>query len=89
MPGLDHDVHPDTIGSERYDACRTKRRQSGYWAPDVCRKTSPPMTTWHWVEDRSSPECRYDMSLTDSKCSDCPHRGSGEAYDRSIRSKGT
>ena len=33
-----------------------------------------------------SSECRYDKSLTDQRCLDCKHRGSGEAYDLKIRS---
>ena len=88
MPGLDYDVHPDTIGSERYDACQRKVRKAGYWAPDTCYKVSPPTRIWTWVEDTSSKECRYDIALTDSKCVGCPQQGSGE-YDQRIRRMGT
>ena len=27
-----------------------------------------------------SMECRYDKSLSDTRCSGCKHAGSGEAY---------
>lgn len=33
-----------------------------------------------------SDECRYDHSLTDPRCSECEHKGTGEAYDKMIRS---
>lgn len=29
---------------------------------------------------RMSMECRYDKSLSDTRCSGCKHAGSGEAY---------
>lgn len=46
-------------------------------------------TAW-FVEVRNvmSTECRYDMSLEDAKCDGCEWRGSGEAYDAMVRSKG-
>ena len=35
-----------------------------------------------------STECRYDMSLSDKRCSGCKHVGSGEAYDKMVRERG-
>jgi len=42
-----------------------------------------------FIEYRMSHECRYDMSLTDPRCENCKNRGSGEAYNEMVRSKGT
>lgn len=39
---------------------------------------------WCRIDDFGSKECRYDKSLTDNKCRDCQHRGSGEAYFRKV-----
>ena len=89
MPGLDHDVHPSTVGSKQYDACQKKQRKSGYWAPDICHKMNPPERVWTWVEDTSSVECRYDKSLTDFKCNGCPRTGQGVPNDQRIRRVGT
>lgn len=38
---------------------------------------------------RHSIECRFDMSLKDTKCEGCKWRGSGEAYSESIRACGS
>ncbi len=85
MPVEDIPVHPSTVGSERYDACRNKVRQEGYWVQSLSYRRNPPMRVWHWVEDSSSTDCRYDRSLTDCKCEGCPRRGQGEDYDRRMR----
>lgn len=37
------------------------------------------------IEYRMSRECRYDMSTQDVRCTDCVHRGTGEAYADSVR----
>jgi hypothetical protein len=89
MPGLDHDVHPDTVGGERYDACRNKARAPGYWVQTLSYKRNPPMRVWHWIEDTLSKDCRYDRSLIDDKCEGCSRRGQGEAYSGDIRKRGT
>jgi hypothetical protein len=93
MPVLDHETHQTTIGSERYDACREKVLEYGYWAQDGWEHSgvdglggSHPK--WVWITDESSATCRYDKSLTDSKCEGCHRRGQGEQYDQLIRSKG-
>lgn len=83
MPVVDHDVHELTKVGEghRYGCHNRPARKKFYYA-------------WDWigyearvvrVGDRSSTECRYDMSLTDPACEGCIHRGSGEAYSQSIR----
>lgn len=41
------------------------------------------------LNHRMSDRCRYDLSLKDAGCTDCPHRGKGEAYDAMVRSRGT
>ncbi len=88
MPVEDHPVHPHTIGSERYEACQRKVRTDGYWARNGSHKTAPPADTWIFVQDKMSVECRYDMSLTDPKCSGCSQQGSGEKYDEMVRKAG-
>ena len=89
MPGLDYDVHELTRAGERYGCNGPSKRKPGYWAPDICRKTSPPKVVWAWIEDTSSTECRFDLSLKDGRCDGCPRRGSGEEYDQRIRRMGT
>ncbi len=89
MPVEHHPVHPLTIVSERYDACQKKERQGGYWARNVSYKVTPPKDVWIYVNDNMSKECRYDMSLTDPKCAGCTQQGSGERYDKIVRSAGT
>jgi hypothetical protein len=93
VPVLDHETHQTTIGSERYDACRTKKRTTGYWVQDGWEHSgmdglSGSHPNWVWIDDSSSTECRYDMSLTDPKCEGCHRRGEGEEYDQQIRSQG-
>lgn len=41
-----------------------------------------------FVRHTMSKVCRYDHSLTDIRCTDCAHRGSGEAYDAMVRARG-
>lgn len=40
------------------------------------------------VRFANSHNCRYDLSLSDSACKGCTHRGSGEIYAEKIRSIG-
>jgi hypothetical protein len=89
MAVLDHPVHPKTVGSDRYDACQAKVRKPNYWAPQ--RRYFPDGSfeiTSVRVPDPSSKTCRYDMSLTDSKCEGCPQRGFGESYNKMVRELG-
>ncbi len=91
MPGLDHEVHHLTKQGDdaRYGCNGESQRKDFYWARNVNRRLMPPLDVWIMVDDKMSRECRYDLSLSDSKCTDCPRRGSGEDYDKMIRSKGT
>ena len=83
MPVIDHDVDPSTQkGADFRYGCWNHQRAEGYWA-----------STWSWhgkafIAHRMSLECRYDMSITDPNCTDCKHRGSGEAYAQSVREHG-
>jgi hypothetical protein len=81
MPVDEKEVHPLTVGSERYDACREKVRRGGYWAPnriyvDGCAYAKELV----FVVDLMSQGCRYDRSLSDQKCEGCGQRGEGEKY---------
>ena len=92
MPVLEHDVHEKVrIDTAHRYGCHSRIGYSGgYYAPD--RRyygTGGFDVVSALVENRMSKECRYDMSLSDTSCEGCPHRGSGEAYDKRIRSQGS
>lgn len=90
MPVETHEVHPSTVGGDRYTACREKVRKPHYYAPTRrYRKDGTFVIEQEKVEDKSSHPCRYDMSMTDPKCEGCERSGQGEQYDRMIRSRGT
>lgn len=76
MPVPDHPTHAKTQ--------QPAGRKYGCWgrprSPDFVN-FGPALGLWPF---RMSQECRYDMSLTDPGCTDCPHQGSGEAYARQI-----
>lgn len=40
------------------------------------------------LNHRMSDRCRYDLSVSDPNCTECKHRGSGEAYAQSVREQG-
>ncbi len=90
MPVLDHEVHPSTVGGDRYEECQRKVRKPGYWAPDrEYLEDGTYIEKQTFIEDKSSKPCRYDMSDTqDSKCIGCPQRGVGRQYDNEVRSRG-
>lgn len=83
MAVLTHEVH-DKVRIEHdkpYGCHNHQDRSEGYLG-----------STWgtaKFIEFRMSKECRYDMSLTDPRCENCKHRGSGEEYNEMVRSKGT
>ena len=91
MPVEDIPVHPLTVGGDRYTACQNKVRKAFYFAPNRRYRADGTFVIEQTkVEDRSSTECRFDMSLSDPKCDElCPRRGQGEQYDQMVRSKGT
>ena len=94
MPGLDHDVH-DLVREKDgavYGCWNRNRFASGYYAPQ--RQYSPTGSgnftmVKVYIDHTMSIACRYDMSLTDRKCAECMHAGSGEAYAEEIRRNGT
>lgn len=76
MPVLDHPTHEKTIGGERYGCHGKPRVFIGYQGPDG------------WIPNTMSTECRYDHSLSDPKCAECKHAGSGEDYAERIMANG-
>ncbi len=79
MPVLDHPVHPSTMtGPEHRYGCWNREAFKSEYVHQSC-------IAYTTVKDRMSRECRYDLSLTDPACTDCKHRGDGEAYDASVR----
>jgi len=80
MPVVDTPVHEKVKQKEgfRY-GCHNKERPV---------KGSPVVSgpgSWPYV---FSTTCRFDMSLKDSACEGCEHRGSGEKYAEEIRRNG-
>lgn len=84
MPVEDHPVHKATMqASGALYGCHSRSRnrsnllvKAGY--------TRYGEQLWMSIDDFGSKECRYDKSLTDNKCRECPHRGSGEDYFRKV-----
>ena len=81
MPVLDHEVHESVrhTDNKRY-GCHNRK---GYAATYIAHPWAA--TGGDEREYVMSRECRYDRSLLDPWCTDCNHRGSGEAYDKKIR----
>lgn len=91
MPVIEHEVHPSVrIGPDhRYGCWNRQPFADWYYAPDrIYRPDGSFGERQVFVPHTLSTECRYDMSLTDWKCTDCAHRGLGETYDRMIREQG-
>ena len=101
MPPVEtHEVHESTKidSNTRYGCHNRKPLKKSYFAPNrflpVLRDPKDffkQMFQFHakQIEHRMSIDCRYDMSLTDARCTNCKHQGSGEAYNQIVRSKGT
>lgn len=94
MPVLEHEVHDKTkeLAGARYGCHNRKPYADGYRAPNRYQ-TSDGYQAVYKLEAKFIPhvmsrECRYDMSLTDWKCYECIHRGSGEAYAEKVRANG-
>lgn len=96
MPVLDHEIHPRTVDNGRAYACHNRHPfAAGYFAPDGLADFMDDRDTGldariklAWIPHVMSTECRYDMSLTDSKCEGCRERGLGEAWSELIRRDG-
>jgi hypothetical protein len=84
MPVLEHEVHALVRAKDGdvYGCWGRRAFADGYYAPDrryvEGSEGFEPVIVY--LDHRMSTECRYDMSLTDVKCAQCNHRGSGEAY---------
>lgn len=94
MAVIDHAVHEKVkIQADKPYGCHnTERNFTGYHAPNRAAGTDGYKPTW-WLERVRIPhvmsrDCRYDMSLTDARCTGCKHRGSGEKYNAMVRSQG-
>lgn len=86
MPVLDHPVHPLTIGGQHYGCHNRGEFAAGYWAPDrEYREDGTWQDAQRFIPHTMSKGCRYDKSLTDSKCAGCKRRGQGEEYVEEIR----
>lgn len=82
MAVIDHPVHPKVVLADGTPyGCKNRRFAKGYWThqrfyyPD-----GKYLMQQVFIEHTMSTECRYDKSLTDSRCATCAHKGKGEAY---------
>lgn len=92
MAVLDHPVHDKVreLAGTKYGCFNRKPYAEGYRAPDrIYRPDGTFYVTQSFIPMAMSRECRYDMSLTDVKCEECKHRGSGEAYNEKVRKQGS
>lgn len=83
MPVSDNDPHLTTKreGSSPYSCHNGDRTKKSYWAPvRLYLSDSSFAIGSKEILNTMSRECRYDRSLTDPRCSDCKHQGSGENY---------
>lgn len=93
MPVIDHPIHPSTQHGPdaRWGCWNRPRRRDPMLMKDGHLAASPDgletVQRWRIVPDFGSLECRNDVSLTDPRCTDCEHRGSGEAYTKSMIEK--
>ena len=94
MPVEDMPVHDKVreLAGTKYGCYNRKPYADGYRAPNRYQ-TSDGYQAVYKLEAKFIPrvmsrECRYDQSLTDWKCHECIHRGSGEAYADRVRANG-
>lgn len=91
MPVLDHEIHESVRknDSNRYGCWNRKGYAEGYHVHDRAYKTDGTYVMRDkFIKYVMSRECRFDMSLTDKWCEGCKHRGSGEAYNEMVKTKG-
>ena len=91
MPVVDTPVHEKVKQKEgfRYGCWNLAR----YSQPYLVQERKYYSNGWfeledRWIDNVMSGECRFDMSLKDSACEGCEHRGSGEKYAEEIRRNG-
>lgn len=92
MPVADTDSHPLTIraATTPYGCSNGDRSADGYWIPVRIFLPDGSFTMGSKrIEHNMSRDCRYDKSLTDPRCTDCKHRGSGEAHWAMLEAKET
>ena len=90
MSVADTDSHPLTIRTANapYGCSNGDRSAARYWAPVRIFNPDGSFSVGSKpIEHVMSRECRYDKSLTDPRCADCKHRGSGEAHLASLEAK--
>lgn len=82
MPVENHEVHAKVkIATNKPYGCHNGDRTSaGY--------IGSPWGTPKFIVHAMSTECRYDMSMTDPRCENCKHRGSGETYAKMVTENG-
>lgn len=92
MPVVDTPVNEKVKQKEgfRYGCWNSDRTPQPYY---MVQERTYYSNGWFELEDRwicnvMSRECRFDMSLKDSACEGCEHRGSGEKYAEDIRRNG-
>ena len=91
MPVLTHDTHPSTVigPDHRYGCWNMPEAKDCYpFVDQVVQSRGVVQLVVVGVPNRSSRDCRYDLSLSDPNCSDCQDRGQGEDYVRSVREFG-
>ena len=91
MPVENHEVHEKVkiTASKPYGCNNRDRDFTGYHAPNRFAGTTGNEPIW-WlgrvkIPHVMSKECRFDMSLSDPRCENCKHQGSGERYNEKIR----
>ena len=82
MAVIDHPVHPKVVlAAGTPYGCNNRRFAKGYWTHQRCYSPDGKYLMQQvFIEHTMSTECRYDKSLTDSRCATCTHKGKGEAY---------
>lgn len=91
MPVINHEIHEKVriTGKEPY-SCNNRNIQPYYYVltRDYLYNGTYKMTQT-LVHHNMSKECRYDKSLSDKRCENCIHKGSGESYAEMVMSQGT
>ena len=89
MPVLDHPVHPLTVASDHYGCHDRPEFRPDYFAPhrQYVGSHGEFFTDLRRITNRMSTECRYVISLTDPRCAEFKHAGSGEAFSAHIKER--
>ena len=90
MPVIEHPVCDNVVSSSNdLYGCWGRLWQDGYYGLDRFYENDGSFVIRVvFIKNNMSRECRYDHSLSDAKCFDCRHRGSGEKYNERIRKEG-